>query len=178
MARHLRNCGNASPEAKGAGQRWEEARKTVTQCSLTSLHQSHAAPSTPPPSYQSLPTQSINLSLPPHGTPAGNTPEIDQQFLRAFISAGWSYNSVTDPEVKKLFTMMNSHYKVPNRNKLSGPLLDREFERTQKRITERQRGHYATGQCDGWKDLSKNSLLAFLVTANGEVIACSISIDF
>ena len=174
MARHLRNCGNVSSEAKAAGQQWEETRRTVTtQRSLASLHQSHAAPSTPPPSYQSLPTL-----LPPHGTPAGDTPEIDQQFLRAFISAGWSYNSVTDPEVKKLFAMMNSHYKVPNRNKLSGPLLDREFECTQKRITERQRGHYATGQCDGWKDLSKNSLLAFLVTANGEVIAHFLSINF
>ncbi|KAF9508693.1 hypothetical protein BS47DRAFT_1302521 [Hydnum rufescens UP504] len=31
------------------------------------------------------------------------------------------------------------------------------------------KGKYATGQCDGWKDISKNHLIAFLVTAKGKI---------
>ncbi|KAF9520118.1 hypothetical protein BS47DRAFT_1287440, partial [Hydnum rufescens UP504] len=52
---------------------------------------------------------------------------------------------------------------------LSGPLLDEEHETTQQSLYEFQKGHFATGQCDGWKDISKNHLIAFLVTAANQI---------
>ncbi|KAF9507556.1 hypothetical protein BS47DRAFT_1260095, partial [Hydnum rufescens UP504] len=46
---------------------------------------------------------------------------------------------------------------------LSGPLLNEEHETTQQSLYKFQKGHFATGQCDGWKDISKNHLIAFLI---------------
>ncbi|KAF9506514.1 hypothetical protein BS47DRAFT_1305232, partial [Hydnum rufescens UP504] len=48
---------------------------------------------------------------------------------------------------------------------LLGLLLDEEHETTQQSLYEFQKGHFATGQCDRWKDISKNHLITFLVTA-------------
>ena len=39
---------------------------------------------------------------------------IEVQYLRALISAGWSFLSVDDPEVVKLVSLLNPSFKLPN----------------------------------------------------------------
>ena len=94
---------------------------------------------------------------------------FEDQLLRACISAGWSFNSVMDTEVRKLFTMFIPGATLPDRKKLAGSILSREVVRVEGCVQEASKGHYATLQADGWKDISKKHLIAFMVTANRQV---------
>ena len=85
--------------------------------------------------------------------------------LRTFISNGWAFLGADNPEFRKFMDGFQSGFRYPNRNKLSGPLLTAEFRATQDGLMKLQKGSYATGQCDGWKDISRNHLVAFMVTS-------------
>jgi len=95
--------------------------------------------------------------------------DFENQLLRACISAGWSFHSIGDPEVFKLFAMIVPGAKVPHRKKLSMTILRHEAIKMEGSIQQSVKGHYVTLQCDGWKDISKKHLLAFMFMANGEV---------
>ena len=95
--------------------------------------------------------------------------EFENMLLRASISAGWSFNSLNDPEVRKLFAAFIPGAVIPDRRKLSTSILKREVIKVEGSVKEAVKGHYATLQADGWKDISKKHLLAFMVTANREV---------
>ncbi|KDQ11884.1 hypothetical protein BOTBODRAFT_162332 [Botryobasidium botryosum FD-172 SS1] len=88
---------------------------------------------------------------------------------RTFVSAGWAWSTIDNPEVRALFAKYIPGAAVPGRKKLSGPLLQIELKKVEDRITKRMAGHYGTLQCDGWKNVKKNHLLAFMVSAAGEV---------
>jgi hypothetical protein len=94
---------------------------------------------------------------------------FEDQLLRACISAGWSFNSIMDPEVRKLFAMIAPGAIIPDRNKLSGMILQRGVAKIEGSMREGVKNEYATLQCDGWKDISKNHLIAFMFTAKREV---------
>lgn len=95
---------------------------------------------------------------------------FEEQLLRAFVSAGWSFNSITDPEVQKLFHGFIPGAVIPTRQKLSDQILSRELVKMEGSLKQSVQGAYATLQQDGWKDLSKKHLVAFMYTANREVI--------
>ncbi|KAF8530053.1 hypothetical protein BU17DRAFT_36152, partial [Hysterangium stoloniferum] len=83
----------------------------------------------------------------------------------ACISAGWSFNSIMDPEVSKLFATF-----IPgDRKKLSTTILKHEIVWVEGSIQEALKGHYATLQADGWKDISRKHLVALMVATNRQV---------
>jgi len=94
---------------------------------------------------------------------------FEDQLLRACILAGWSFNSIMDPEVRKLFAMIAPGAILPDRNKLSGMILQRGVTKIEGSMREGVKNEYTTLQCDGWKDISKNHLIAFMFTAKREV---------
>jgi hypothetical protein len=95
--------------------------------------------------------------------------EFENKLLRASISAGWSFNSLNDPEVRKFFAAFVPGAAIPDRKKLATSILKREVIKVEGSVKEAVKGHYVTLQGDGWKDISKKHLLAFMVTANREV---------
>jgi hypothetical protein len=95
---------------------------------------------------------------------------FEDQLIRAFVSAGWSFNSLTDPEVNKLFLDWIPGAKIPTRQRFSGHILNRQVQKIQSSIKLSVSGEYATVQCDGWKDISKRHLVAFMFTAGREVL--------
>jgi hypothetical protein len=116
-----------------------------------------------------IPTHWKSFSqLPPHLLDQDQT-VIEQQLLCATVSAGWSFLSVDDPEVTKLFSMLNPGFKLPTQKCLLGKILDVEYNLHQEGLTQMMDGAYATGQCDGWKDTSKNHIVAFMISAMGTV---------
>ncbi|KAF8890189.1 hypothetical protein BD779DRAFT_1430590, partial [Infundibulicybe gibba] len=52
---------------------------------------------------------------------------------------------------------------IPGRRHISGRALDDEAERVVEGIRSRVKGRYGTGQCDGWKNIAKTSLIASMV---------------
>jgi hypothetical protein len=108
------------------------------------------------------------VSAKTHSFPPTRQKEFEQQLLRTIISAGWSFNSISDPEVQKLFRDFIPGASVPTRQKLSNQILTREIGEIHANMKHSSKGAYATIQCDGWKDISKKHLVAFLYTANHE----------
>ena len=108
------------------------------------------------------------VSAKTHSFPPTRQKEFEQQLLRAIISAGWSFNSISDPEVQKLFREFIPGASVPTRQKLSNQILTREIGEIHANVKHSSKGAYTTIQCDGWKDISKKHLVAFLYTANHE----------
>jgi hypothetical protein len=118
------------------------------------------------------------VSAQAHSFPPSKQQQFEAQLLRAVISAGWSFNSIADPEVQKLFHDFIPGASVPTRQKLSTTILTREIDKIHANVKNTSKGAYATIQCDGWKDISKKHLVAFLYTANHEVSILIIFINY
>ncbi|KAF8989433.1 hypothetical protein BDQ17DRAFT_1470270, partial [Cyathus striatus] len=52
---------------------------------------------------------------------------------------------------------------IPGRKQLSGRILDEQADIVVENIRKAVKGRYGTGQCDGWKNVSKDSLIGSMV---------------
>jgi hypothetical protein len=94
---------------------------------------------------------------------------FESQLVCAFVSAGWSWNSMDDIEVWKLFAFLNASTRLPHQKQLSGTLLKQEVAKAEGGVKGRMKGEYATIQCDGWKDVSRFNLVVFMFTTLRQV---------
>ncbi|KAF9520227.1 hypothetical protein BS47DRAFT_1481590 [Hydnum rufescens UP504] len=185
LARHLVACVRVSDEARATGLQWNEEHKRPTRLSTVQQsvpgrsEESDTSPvflqppslprsrSTTPLGYRSVsPLPFSNQLVVPDSTrplPKGHQNELEMQLTRAVVAAGWSFNSIENPEVVKLFRMLHPRFSPPSRTKLSGPLLKAQYDLIQDGLTGIMKGGYATGQCDGWKDISWNHVVAFML---------------
>ena len=92
-----------------------------------------------------------------------------EQLLKEWISAGFSFNSIEDPEVRKLFSDLIPGATIPHRDQLSGTILKRAVAQHEYHLQTEAKGQLATLQCDGWRDVSKKHLVAFMYTMAREV---------
>ncbi|KAF8596431.1 hypothetical protein BDV93DRAFT_514145 [Ceratobasidium sp. AG-I] len=67
-------------------------------------------------------------------------------------SAGWSWNSVMDPEFVSMMKILRPDLKIPDRRVLSGRVLDAEIDRVVGNLKSEVEGKLATGMCDRWKN--------------------------
>ncbi|KAL6307080.1 ribonuclease H-like domain-containing protein [Sparassis latifolia] len=58
--------------------------------------------------------------------------------------------------------------KTPSENHLAGPVLDREVEQVEVDIKATVAGKIGTGQCDGWKSISKMHIVGSMVNVENE----------
>lgn len=95
---------------------------------------------------------------------------FSRQLLRACISAGWSFNSIADPEVQKLFHDYIPGAMIPTRQALSGKILHAEITRVEGEIKNTfRKGAYSVLSGDGWRDLAKIHQIAFTHTVERQV---------
>jgi hypothetical protein len=80
-----------------------------------------------------------------------------------------TFNKVHDIELGKFLYMMRPRFVAPNRQKLGGPLLEEVFKGFNDDMRRITKGAYATAQCDGWTNKSKNKLQAMMFSADGQV---------
>ncbi|KAF8341663.1 uncharacterized protein EI90DRAFT_3012171 [Cantharellus anzutake] len=153
-----------TPNGREAGMAWKRAQEKqpspLPWLSISTENPStiHTSPSPTPtplllvPPTDNIPTRRRSFSqIPPHPLDLDQA-VLEQQLLCAIVSAGWSFLSVDDPEVIKLFSLVG--IKLPPWKHLSGKVLDAEYNSRQEVLTQMMEGAYATGQCDGWKDTS------------------------
>lgn len=110
---------------------------------------------------------SASAAVIPYDTDAQS--EFNSDLCRTFVSTGWSWRTVENYEVQKLFQRHAPGAFLPDRKKLAGPLLQMEVEKVEQGITVRMKGTYATLQWDGWVNRRRLNLLAFMVSAAREV---------
>ncbi|KAG1731410.1 hypothetical protein EDB19DRAFT_1640884 [Suillus lakei] len=90
---------------------------------------------------------------------------FSQQLLRACVSTGWSFNSIADPEVQKLFHDYIPGATIPTRHALSGKILRAEVTRVEGEIKHTlHQGAYSVLSGDSWRDLAKIHQIAFTHT--------------
>ncbi|KAI9437199.1 hypothetical protein H4582DRAFT_1793114, partial [Lactarius indigo] len=94
--------------------------------------------------------------------------EFSQDMLRAWISAGIPFNAASDLEMAKFIAKYIPAAHIPDRRALSGRFLDKEVERVENHLKSKLDGKIATGQCDGWKNIAKASVVASMVTVDYE----------
>jgi hypothetical protein len=93
---------------------------------------------------------------------------FDEDVVKMAISAGWSWNSLGDPEVRSFFTKWIPGARHPNPDRMSNIVLDRVVDTMTEKIKGEVDGMPATLQADGLKDITKKHIVAFLYTINGE----------
>ncbi|KAI0731582.1 hypothetical protein C8Q72DRAFT_970140 [Fomitopsis betulina] len=54
---------------------------------------------------------------------------------------------------------------LPGRKELSGRVLDEQADKVTERMKAEVKGCYVTGQCDGWKNISKDHIIATIINA-------------
>jgi hypothetical protein len=84
--------------------------------------------------------------------------------LKLFVFCGFARNSANDPQIAFVEKYIPGA-KVPDRRVLSGRILDGEVAKVEERIV----GKMATGQCDGWKNVAKTSVVTSMITVEHEV---------
>jgi hypothetical protein len=95
--------------------------------------------------------------------------EFESDMCQMFASCGWAWNSSNNPQLRQFFSKWVPDANVPDRRKLSGPVLDAEVKKVEDRVKERVHGQLATGQSDGWKNISKASVVGTMITVDGHV---------
>lgn len=90
------------------------------------------------------------------------------------MANNFSWNSANNPEFIKFKTKWIPGAVVPNRCTLSGSILDCQSQRVETQMRDKLNGKLAMGQCDGWKNNAKASVVAMMVTVDNEVCNCAL----
>ncbi|QRV85012.1 hypothetical protein RhiJN_13028 [Ceratobasidium sp. AG-Ba] len=105
------------------------------------------------------------------GQPTSQMTTVSQEWFetelcRTAASAGWSWNSTSDPEFVSMMKMLRPDLEIPERRVLSGRVLDAEITRAVSDMKDRVGKKLVTGMCDGWKSITRTSVAAFVITVD------------
>ncbi|KII89273.1 hypothetical protein PLICRDRAFT_175485 [Plicaturopsis crispa FD-325 SS-3] len=94
--------------------------------------------------------------------------EFDQDLCNVFVACGIPWNAAANPQLKLFTQKWIPGAKVPDRRALSGKVLDGEVAKVEEKTRVKIQGKLATGQCDGWKNIAKTSVVTSMVTVKHE----------
>ena len=93
--------------------------------------------------------------------------ELQEQFraelCMLMIATNTAWWAVDHPYVHWWFSRWVPGAQVPGRKLLSGPVLDDLSRSVEQEMKSKVCGKFATGQCDGWKNIAKTSLIASMI---------------
>ncbi|EJD32807.1 hypothetical protein AURDEDRAFT_178096 [Auricularia subglabra TFB-10046 SS5] len=152
--------GNSAPKASGAGKRKagaaadNEPKRIATQSRVEQFIQ---------PKLQTFKGIDIPFNK-------AQISAIQDQCLRATVSANLPFRWIEDPEVIALFLMFRSAAcdALPSRKVLSDRLLDKAADEAEAATNEALHGQNVTLSTDGWKDVSKNAVASVNLAVAGE----------
>lgn len=95
------------------------------------------------------------------------TQDLQEQFAadlcHLLIVCNVAWWAVDHPFLREFFKRWVPGAVVPHRQTLSGRILIAEAEKIVARIKNAVRHRFATGQCDGWKNIARTSLVASVI---------------
>jgi hypothetical protein len=96
--------------------------------------------------------------------------EFGHDFLKLLIANGSPFLFENNSETRIFANKwMIQGAIVPDRQKLAGRILDNEAKITEDQMKLKIQGKVGTGQCDGWKNKAKKSVVSTMVTVENEV---------
>ncbi|THU88732.1 hypothetical protein K435DRAFT_555492, partial [Dendrothele bispora CBS 962.96] len=79
------------------------------------------------------------------------------------VSGLVAWHAVENPFWQYFFSKWVPGSVLPSRGVLSGRILDEEVEKAEAKTRLNTANRYGTGQCDGWKNVAKNSLITAMI---------------
>jgi hypothetical protein len=96
--------------------------------------------------------------------------EFSNDFLKLLVANGSPWLFANNPETHIFANKwMTPGAIIPNRKQLSGRILDKEVKLVEDQMKLKIQGKIGTGQCDGWKNNAKKSVVSMMVTVENEV---------
>ncbi|KAL6309075.1 hypothetical protein BKA93DRAFT_717676, partial [Sparassis latifolia] len=89
--------------------------------------------------------------------------EFAADLCRLFVVCNIAWWNVEQPYWRAFFQKWLPRALLPGRHELSGRILDGEVDKVMDEIIKKVHNKFATGQCDGWKNVAKTSLIASMV---------------
>ncbi|KAI0366485.1 hypothetical protein BV20DRAFT_1095359, partial [Pilatotrama ljubarskyi] len=91
--------------------------------------------------------------------------EFQTDFCKLLLSGNCAFRLAEAPYWRYFFTKWIPGSELPSRQAVSGRILDAEADRVVEGMKIHLQGRYGTGQSDGWKSISKASIIASMVNA-------------
>ena len=173
MKAHLNNCQNISNETRIQAIAELPANKENVTPLPSTMHYLPDTQLDPGPSNSAAPARPLKrsrTSISSFGDDSGPQwstslqENFDDDILKLFVSCGFSWNSASNPQMRLFVEKWIPGANLPDRRALSGRILDREVAKVEARTRERIKGNIATGQCDGWKNVAKTSVVTSMIT--------------
>ena len=118
------------------------------------------------------PAPSFSESIPSEGPKrrGGEQAEFERDVCEWFVACGIPWNAANNPQTG-LFSAkwFPKNVSVPDRRVLSGRILDGHVKKVEDRVEVSVKGKFATGQCDGWKNIAKTNVITTVMTVENEV---------
>ncbi|CDO68373.1 hypothetical protein BN946_scf184815.g20 [Trametes cinnabarina] len=91
--------------------------------------------------------------------------DFTADLCRLFIACNIAWSAIEDPVLRLFFARWVPEARLPSRKVLSERVLDEEARRVTEEMRAEVRAKYATGQCDGWKNVNRDSIVASTINA-------------
>ncbi|KAJ7637806.1 ribonuclease H-like domain-containing protein [Mycena rosella] len=92
--------------------------------------------------------------------------EFAQDLCKLFVACNISWNSALNAQLNLFFSKYVPEAKIPDRQVLSGHVLDLLAAEAEAGMKSKVAGRFGTGQCDGWKTNAKAAVVTTSVTVD------------
>ncbi|KAI8986109.1 hypothetical protein BD414DRAFT_416319 [Trametes punicea] len=113
--------------------------------------------------------QSPCASCPCHQWDNARQNDFAADLCKMFVMCNIPWNAADNIQMEHFFKKWLPSAKLPDRRKLSGTYLKEAVALVQITVHTNIRGKLATGQSDGWKNISKVSVITSTMSVNREV---------
>ena len=122
---------------------------------------------------EAVPTQPADTETrrgPKRRKASGEQSVFEGDLVDWFVACGIPWNAANNPQTRDFATKwLPDDIVVPERRVLSGRVLTSQVAKVEDRIREKVNGKLATGQCDGWKNIAKTSVVTTVMSVENEV---------
>ncbi|KZP14834.1 hypothetical protein FIBSPDRAFT_664421, partial [Athelia psychrophila] len=94
--------------------------------------------------------------------------EWRMDLCKLLVATHTPWNFVNNPQTRKFFAKYRPEAVVPDRRVLSGRVLDKVAESVEIKTRAQITGKYATGICDGWKNIAKEPVITSMAGVEGD----------
>lgn len=96
--------------------------------------------------------------------------EFSADLCKLLIALNTAWVAADNPSLHRfIHKWVGSEVVVQDRRILSGRVLDQEVRRVEDVVVGKVHGKVATGQCDGWKNVAKSSVVSTMMSVENEV---------
>lgn len=95
--------------------------------------------------------------------------ELEKDILKLCASGSIAFRAVELPYWRRFFSKWIPGSRLPTRQALSGRILDKEAHHIVDDMKMQLSGWYGTGQSDGWRNVTKTSIIVSLINTEYEV---------